>query len=293
MTMENWMQKVRCCISAGFVLLAVLAMGAGVAGAQVGSATITGMVQDPTGAVIPGATIVLKDVANQTTRTETSNKTGFFSFVNLAASTYQATVSASGFNTVSRKNIDLHIGDQVNLPALTLTVNGNSATVTVTSQDEIAPTTSGEQSYTLTSEQIEKLNIEGRSAIELLGLVPGAANAGNFNSSSYQSQTEGFEQNTSAFSVNGNRFDQVQIVSDGAPVTDVNTSGASAVTPNVDMIAESKIQTSAYASDQPNGPIVVQTETKAGGRNYHGEGYFTVRNHALDDTDWRDRKSVV
>ena len=286
-TMENLMQMMRKWIFAGFTLLVLLGINAKAASAQVGSATITGTVQDSTGAVIPGATIVLKDVDNQTSRTETSNKTGFFSFVNLAASNYQATVTAPGFNSVVRKNIALHIGDQITLPELMLTVKGDSATVTVTSENEIAPTTSGEQSYTLTSKQIDQLNIEGRSAIELLGLVPGAANAGNFNSSSYQSQTEGFEQNTSAFSVNGNRFDQVQIVSDGAPVTDVNTSGASAVTPNVDMIAESKIETSAYASDQPNGPIVVQTETKAGGRDFHGEAYFTVRSHVLDDTDWR------
>jgi hypothetical protein len=274
-------------LTAVLTCLCTLALPANVAGAQVGSGTITGTVQDSTGALIPGATIVLKDATNQTTRTQTSNGAGFFSFVNLAASKYQATITAKGFNTVVRNNIVLHIGDQLNLPGLALTVNGNSTTVTVTTDNEISPTTSGEQSYTLSSEQIQKLNIEGRSAIELLGLVPGAANAGNFNSSSYQSQTEGFEQNTSAFSVNGNRFDQVQIVSDGAPVTDVNTAGASAVTPNVDMIAESKIQTSAYASDQPNGPIVVQTETKAGGKDFHGEAYFTVRNHALNDTDWR------
>lgn len=286
-TMENLMQTMHKWMFAGLTLLVLLGINAKAASAQVGSATITGTVQDSTGAVIPGATIVLKDVENQTSRTETSNKTGFFSFVNLAASNYQATVTAMGFNSVVRKNIALHIDDQITLPELTLTAKGDSATVTVTSETEIAPTTSGEQSYTLTSKQIDHLNIEGRSAIELLGLVPGAANAGNFNSSSYQSQTEGFEQNTSAFSVNGNRFDQVQIVSDGAPVTDVNTSGASAVTPNVDMIAESKIETSAYASDQPNGPIVVQTETKAGGRDFHGEAYFTVRNHVLDDTDWR------
>jgi hypothetical protein len=274
-------------LSALPLLVAVVLLAVPALHAQVGSGTLTGTVQDPSGAVIPGATIALKDMTNGSTRTQTSNGSGFFSFVNLPSSTYQATVTATGFNTLSRKNIVLHIGDQVNLNALSLGISANGASVTVTADQEIAPTTSGEQSYTLTSEQIQKLNIQGRSAIELLGLVPGAANAGNFNSSSYQSQTEGFTQNTSAFSVNGNRFDQVQIISDGAPVTDVQTAGASAVTPNVDMIQESKIQTAAYASDSPNGPIVVQTETKSGGKNFHGEAYFTARNNALNDTDWR------
>ena len=257
------------------------------AAAQVGSATITGSVQDSSGAAVPNAQITLTDVANQTKRTESTTKEGFFSFVNLAASTYQATATAPGFSPVTQKGIALHIGDQIHLNGLTLKVASDVASVTVTADTSIAPTSSGEQSYTLTSTQIEKLNIEGRSAIELLGLVPGAANTGNFNSNSYQAPVEGFNQNTSAYSVNGNRFDQVQIVSDGAPVTDVQTAGASAVTPNVDMVEESKIQTAAYSSDQPNGPIVVQTETKSGGHNFHGEGYMIARNHALDDTDWR------
>ena len=264
-----------------------LMLHAGSASAQVGSATITGSVQDPSGASIPGAHVTLTDVPNQTKVTQTTTKDGFFSFVNLAASTYQTTITAPGFGTVTRKNIALHIGDQIHLNGLTLKIASDTSSVTVTAEQEIAPTSTGEQSYTLTSTQIQELNIEGRSAIELLGLVPGAANTGNFNSNSYQAPVEGFNQNTSAYSVNGNRFDQVQIVSDGAPVTDVQTAGASAVTPNVDMVQESKIQTAAYSSDQPNGPIVVQTETKAGGRNFHGEGYAIARNSALDDTDWR------
>src|SRR5271170_6236577 len=53
------------------------------------------------------------------------------------------------------------------------------------------------------------------------------------------------------------------------------------------MIQELKIQSAAYSSDQPNGPVVVQTETKSGGKSFHGEGYFTMRNHALDATDSR------
>lgn len=266
--------------------LALLAFAAS-AGAQVGSGTLTGTVQDPSGATIANARVELLDTSNLTTQTVQTNSSGFFTFSSLPASTYQATVSAPGFNTIKRSRIAVHIGDQINLANLKLTIAENAASVTVTTQEQIAPTTSGEQSYTLTARQIEKLNIQGRSAIELLELVPGAANAGNFNSSSYQAPVAGFTQNTSAFSVNGNRFDQVQIVSDGATVTDVQTSGASAVTPNVDMIQESKIQTAAYSSEQPNGPIVVQTETKSGGRKFHGEAYLTARNHALNTTDSR------
>ena len=113
----------------------------------------------------------------------------------------------------------------------------------------------------------------GRSATELLGLVPGAADSGNFNTDTYSGQVAGFTPNASAYSVNGNRFDLTQIVSDGTTVTDVNTAGAAAVTPNVEMIQEVKVETAAFGSDQPSGPIVMQTQTKSGGKAYHGEIY--------------------
>ena len=61
-------------------------------------------------------------------------------------------------------------------------------------------------SYTLTDTQLHNMDIEGRSAIELLGLIPGSGNTGNFNGT-YNSSSAGFTQNSSAFTVNGNRFD--------------------------------------------------------------------------------------
>jgi hypothetical protein len=256
--------------------------------AQVGTATITGNVEDTTGAAIPGAMVTLTDTANQTKRTAKSDSRGFFAFPNLPAATYEADFTMAGFGTLVKKNIVLGIGDNISVPGIHMQIAGVDQTVTVSAEsDAITPTTSGESSYTLSSKQIQNLDIEGRSAIELLGLVPGASNSGNFESNSYSGQTAGFSQNGSAFSVNGNRFDQTQIVSDGAVVTDVNTSGASAVTPNVDMVQEAKVETAAFLPENPNGPIVVNTETKSGGSQFHGEIYASVRNNALDTTDWR------
>ncbi len=256
--------------------------------AQVGTATVSGTVQDATGAVVPGATVTLTDVETQTRRTSKSDGSGFFSFPNLPAKTYTVSFHMQGFSDLVRKNIVVHIGDQVSVPGVKMQVASASATVTVEAEsDSLQPTTSGESSYTLSSKQIQNLNIEGRSALELLSLVPGAANSGNFGSNSYSGQTSGFGQSGSAFSVNGNRFDLTQIVSDGATVTDVNTAGGAAVTPNVDMIAEAKVETAAFLPENPNGPIVVNTETKSGGSSFHGELYASARNAALNDTDWR------
>jgi len=271
-------------------LLVLLMVAAGVtvpARAQVGQSTLTGTVEDVSGAMISGAAITLTDTNNQTQRTARSDAHGFFSFTSLPASTYEVKFDKTGFAPLKR-TIAVHIADHLEIPHIQLSVTAAGQTVTVTAeQTSVTPQDTGELSYTLTAKQVQNLDIMGRSAIELLGLVPGAADSGNFNSDSYSGQTAGFEQNSSAYSVNGNRFDLTQIVSDGAPVTDVNTAGAAAVTPNIDIIQEVKVETAAFSSDQASGPIVMQTETKSGGRDFHGEIYGTVRNHVLDDTDWR------
>ena len=252
---------------------------------QAGSATLRSSVQDSTGAIVPGAKATLIQESNKVERTAIADKSGAFIFVAIPAATYDVLVNAAGFRPVRQNGIAVHINDQVDLPNIVLTVAGSDISVTVTTENnEITPTTSGEQSYTLSDKQIQNLNIESRSAIELLDLIPGAANTGNF-TGTYNRQQAGFGNNSSTYTVNGNRFDQVQIVSDGAPVTDINTAGAAAVTPNVDMISEAKVETSAFSSVQPNGPIVFETQTKSGGSNFHGEAYLTARNHIFDATD--------
>ena len=253
--------------------------------AQSGQATITGTVTDASGAIIPGATASLIQESTKAQRSATADKNGVIAFVAVPPGTYDVLVSSPGFKPTRENGVAVHINDQLDLRNIVLAVATNEVSVTVTTQSgDITPTTSGEQSYTLTSEQIQNLNVESRSAIELLDLIPGAANTGNF-TGTYNRQQAGFGQNASTYTVNGNRFDQVQIVSDGAPVTDLNTAGAAAVTPNIDMISEAKVETSAFSAVQPNGPIVFNTQTKSGGSNYHGEAYLQARNHIFDATD--------
>lgn len=275
-------------VAAALTLCAICSGAA--ARAQANGATLTGTVTDATHAVIPHASIVMTDEASGMVRTANSDEAGFFSFVGVPIGTYDVKVAARGFNSLVRKGIAVHIDDHLQLKNVTLSVASANAIVTVTaSSDELTPTTSGEVSYTLTGTQLHNMDIQSRSAIELLGLLPGAANTGNFNSSHYDTGQEGFTQNASTYTVNGNRFDQVQIESEGASVTDLNTAGSAAVTPNVDMIAELKVESAAYSAAEPNGPVVVSTESKSGGRDFHGEAYMTARNYNLNANDWQEK----
>lgn len=277
----------------GALWIALWLIGSLAGHAQSNAATVTGTVQDATGAVISQASITLTNEASGITRTTTSDQRGVFSLVGVPVAVYDVQVAAEGFNSLLRKGLALHINDQIELKGIVLQVATASASVVVSAaSDELTPTTSGAVSYTVSDTQLHNLNLEGRSAIELLGLIPGSGNTGNFNGT-YNGASAGFTQNASSFAVNGNRFDQVAMVSDGASVTDLNTAGSAAVTPNVDMIAELKVESAAYSVSEPNGPIVVSAQTKSGGRDFHGMAELTARSHFLNASDWQQKSETL
>jgi len=89
--------------------------------------------------------------------------------------------------------------------------------------------------------------------------------------------------------VNGTRFDQMAVVSDGGNVVDSGFNGGAMVTPNVEMIQEVKVEASSYSAENPNGPIVMETVTKSGTKDFHGEAYYTIRDGSMNANDSQDK----
>jgi hypothetical protein len=134
-------------IAISITIALLLVCGVATAGAQSNTATLTGTVTDKTGAVIPQATIVITDQASGVRRTTESDARGYFSLVGIPVGNYDVAVSASGFNTLVRKGIAVHINDQVELKGIALPVAAASESVVVTADNsELTPTTSGEVS---------------------------------------------------------------------------------------------------------------------------------------------------
>jgi hypothetical protein len=152
------------------MVLALIACVAVPAPAQVGQATLTGTVQDASGATIAGAAITLTDTNNLTRRTATSDAHGFFTFSSLPAATYEVKFDKAGFAPL-RRTIVVHIADHTEIPDIRMAVAGTKESVTVTAEQTlVTPSDTGELSYTLTAKQVQNLDIMGRSAIELLCL---------------------------------------------------------------------------------------------------------------------------
>ncbi len=155
------------------IALAFLALAVSSAFAQNTSGSLTGTVVDQSGAVVVGADITLTNEASRDVRRTKSNADGYFTFAAVPPSTYSVSIETPGFSKYEQKGIALRIGASQSLRTIKLDVAGMAEEATVTASIDLAPLNSGEKSATLTSEQILNFSTVGRSAAELLKVLPG------------------------------------------------------------------------------------------------------------------------
>jgi hypothetical protein len=256
-------------------------------------ATLSGNVTDPNGAVIPGANVNVQNTSTNVVRQLTTSGTGYFSVTDLQIGTYNVAVQAKGFMEWKATGIVLNSSDTKTL-TIKLTIGAQSESVTVSaSASEIAITETGEQSSTISSEQLQHLALVGRNAMEFLAILPGAGQItqGGTNQSNFDGQKIGINGATvngsaggmSGTSINGQSGTGLSINMDGQNVEDPGGPGsATPVNPNPDMISEVTVLTSNYGADNAKGPIVINSMTKSGGSTFHCGAHIYARNSALN-----------
>lgn len=262
------------------------------------TATLSGTVQDPSAAVVPGATVTLVNEATQDTRVATANDSGYFAFPSLVPGSYTVKVAAKGFNGKNLTGITLNAGDSRTIPSIVLAVGAATQTVTVQAASQIIPMTNGSRSDVLDYKDIQNIDLEGRDVTELLKVLPGVTNTSGGISNGPQYNDVNVSANTSAL---GNGMDisgtpnrgGSSLLSDGVNILDVGDNGGSISTINPEMTQEVSVLTSAFGADVEFGPVVVSTISKSGTDHIHGEAYFDARNDALNANDWADNHQGI
>jgi len=277
------------------LLFAIVPLAVTPAGAQSLTGQLSGTVVDSSDAVLPGVTITLVNELSGDQRTTVSNDSGNFVFAAVQAGTYTVKAELSGFQTIETKGIVLRLGEIRNLTSLKLGVAGLTEQVAVTAITELAPISSGEKSATITGEQIQNLAIVGRSAAELLKILPGMVPLGGssgqpgFNGEviGINGNGEGGKQSALGnYSSNGTQSNALDIVIDGAHGADPGCNCATSVNPNPDMVAEFKVLQANFGAENAKGPTTVNVVSKAGGRDFRGTAYVYGRNYKLNSNDW-------
>ncbi len=279
-----------------FVVLCLFMLAAK-ANAQSLFATLTGIVSDSSGALIPGARVTLRDEKSGSLRTTVTDNAGFFTFVSVSVGdfTYELTIETKGFDVEKLPGIVLLGGETRNVN-VAMKVGNTSETVTITgSVSEIVPVDSGEKSVTLTEKELQNFVQVGSNAAEYIKIAPGfGISNGTSNKQGYTGQTIGINANGDSgsqsplngnFSSSGLPAGTLDIISDGAHVSDPGCNCDTPVNPNADFISEFKINLFNFNAEDQKGPQVISTVTKSGGSEFHGSGFFSARNYVLNSND--------
>jgi outer membrane receptor protein involved in Fe transport len=230
---------------------------------QATTGSITGQVEDATGAIIPNAQITATDVNKGTSFQGRSNSAGNYVVLNVTPGAYKVTATAKGFATGVALNADVVI-DQKLLVNFKLKAGEVAQTVTVTSAPTMLQTQSAETGAVLQTQDITDLPLLSRNFFDLPLLVPGVVSAGG-------------SINSFAVSVNGNREYANSIQIDGVNSTTNRTQDVTVV-PSVDSVQEFKVSTSAYNAEfGSSAGGVVSIQTKAGTNGLHGDLYEFFR----------------
>jgi hypothetical protein len=245
------------------------------------TATIRGTVQDPTGGVLPGATVTATNTATKGVQTTVSDDRGQYLFGGLFPGTYDLKVELSGFKTYEQKAVSLSPNDNRGLD-VRLEIGQQTETVTVTSQVEVIQTETGAREGVLSAKQIDNLSVIGRSALELLRILPGVVT--EFNQGESVSFGGGGNA-TGNYTVNGIRSTGNTVSLDGSSLIDIGSNNGVIVSLNNDMVQEVKVQSSNFAAEYGTGGMNVSGVTKAGSSQFHGSAYDYWRDYRMAAND--------
>jgi hypothetical protein len=243
------------------------------------SGTISGIVADPSGAIVPGASLTLLNTSTNEQRVATSSAAGVYQFVSLAPGSYELTTTMKGFSS-SKTALKLETNQTLNV-SVNLAVGSSTETIEVSTQSPLLDSADTRLQETLPTETLSALPLAGRSMISLVTLAPGVTGTGVTSNGSPGSGRDNFSTETQVdASANGQGAVGNMYIVDGLDVSSSIRPGVLNMTPNPDSIQEATIQTNTYNVDYGRSSSIQMTmTTKSGTNRYHGNAsdYFTYQ----------------
>jgi hypothetical protein len=227
------------------------------------TATLTGVVTDSAGGVVPGAAVTVVNNATQVTTESVSNTSGQFSFPALPIGTYTVTVALSGFKTFVAKDVRL-LGGQVGNISATLAVGDLTEKVEVKAGSELVQTQSTAVTSTLSVEQLTQLPLNSRNALYAVALLPGVSTTGGPRGAIIN----GLPNNTVNITIDGISTGNMLMSTDGF---------FSMVTPRMDAVEEISVTGAVPGSGGGAGSVQVAMTTRSGSNQFDGSAYHYWR----------------
>src|SRR5262245_30058198 len=268
------------------VAMCVIVLCATSAHAQFDSAQISGVVQDTTGAVLPGVDVTLVNVGTRIERQAVTNEAGLYTFPNVPVGEYRITAMLSGFKPIPKSDVQVNAGLNIRVD-VSLEVGALSETIQVEAATTLVDTSV--IGRTLRAEQIAETPLSGRRASQVAQLAPGVV-GGNMGGS-VPTGVGTFA--TGVTSINGGRADEFMTTIDGAPSIRVRAAGGFMMgAQNFDTVAEVQVLTTNYQAEYGRSSAgQLRLVTKSGTQSFRGNVFWSHQNDALDANTWTRKRA--
>jgi hypothetical protein len=252
-------------------LTGILSLGAAAVFGQMNTGEIDGVVRDPSGAVVPNATVTALETSTHLSYETKTNSSGEYLLAQLPVGRYNLTVSVQGFKQILQPNVELHAGERVR-QVFTLELGEQSEAVTVSVTPGLLQVESAAIQDTVEQQQVINLPLKGRQFIDLVGLTPGITHA--------PAGTRGgaLQQTGQTWGILGQRGGHNLYLVDGVSITDEYFNNQ-VLNPSVDDIQEFNVDQTSYGAEfggKSGG--VINVITKSGSNRLHGSVFEFVRN---------------
>ena len=247
-------------------------------------ATLSGIISDPSGAVVPGASIRVTNVDTQVTTTAVTNPTGYYLVVNLTPGTYTIAAQKEGFKTATRSALTLQVAQSATVD-LRLELGQASQEVSVSAAPALLATSDATIGQVIGPTTMVEMPLNGRNYFNLAALAPGVSTYGTRSLYSHASNDYGTSFNSGSGGEDRNGF-----TLDGADIKGYKTNIS--YVPSIDAIQEFKIETTPYSADLgTSAGAQILLVTKSGTDQFHGEAYEFLRNDYFDAYNYFDDHS--
>jgi Carboxypeptidase regulatory-like domain/TonB-dependent Receptor Plug Domain len=244
------------------VLLTIVASAPSLFG-QTDQGTITGVVQDTSGAVVGTANVTLISLDTGLTLKSKTDAAGVYVFSPIKIGNYSVTASATGFETTTQTNLHVSIQQRLNV-VISMKPGATSETVTVTTEEPLLQTQESSVGQTMDTQTIDSVPLNGRNWVYIAQLAPGAA-----------PPTGSRGAGKGDFQANGQRAEQNNFILDGVDnnvnVVDFYNGASFVAQPPPDALQEFKVQTSNYSAEFGHSAgAVLNASLKSGTNSIHG-----------------------
>lgn len=239
---------------------------------------VTGRVTDPSGAVVPGASLTLTNVNTDGMRNARTTDAGLYTLPSVPPGTYRLTTEVPGFRTALSEPFEVQVQQIVRLD-VSLQVGQTTEKIQVMANADLLQAETATLGTVIENKIITELPLNGRQYLNLVALSP---NVNVLSPAAGQAGArQGGDRAQQSIAVGGQRIMFNYYTLDGVANTDVNFDSYVAL-PSIDAIQEFKIQTGVYPAEYGHQSTQVNVLTKSGGNSYHGAVFEFLRNDVFD-----------